>query len=511
MVKIEEGKGLTVLHGDIDARSWIKRFYVISKSPFLPESFVRSFLIAAILFAISVLEKILKQPLYIRNVLGGLGSLNPSSLVLLQRLTKEKIISSWWLKESLVDGPRIFVCGLVMDTVNLPNDKKYHPRSTSAGAALSADDALIPALAECIERHALSVWDDTKIYTAPYKEVKKNFVSPQKFLSYDTVQLEDEYFKNSRIDPVRALSWTHAHGLVSGVSHFIPTQTVYLTFSLAYPDELVLGGTSSNGAAAARTYQDACVRALCEAVERDAFFIHWFNNITPPRIDISTIPQEVLRIPIEEFTMWRYRVELVDITTDLSVPTVCGVLIDDDTNTLIAVATATDFNVSRAINKIFFDLARWVRVPRKHILKPFTEPDEMIKTFNDRERYWSEAGSVRKLAWLLEGSLKSFSDIQALYGDQEKIVAIKDRYTYFKSLFSEKGYESYFVDVTSPLAKESGLVIVKAVTPDLVPVYFDEKKKPLNIQRIFGAPCVMGSRTQPLRRGELNLLPHPFI
>jgi len=85
------------------------------------------------------------------------------------------------------------------------------------------------------------------------------------------------------------------------------------------------------------------------------------------------------------------------------------------------------------------------------------------------------------------------------------------RLSKIRNILKEKRYNCFLADVTSHEACQAGLFVVKAVIPQLVPAYFNEKEKYLGVKRLYALPVILGYREQPLSENELNLIPHPFL
>ncbi len=84
----------------------------------------------------------------------------------------------------------------------------------------------------------------------------------------------------------------------------------------------------STGAAAGGCLASALVRGIYEVIERDAFMISYLNKLENDKVDLEKIPDA--RITTLLSILNRYRIEghIMDITSDLGVPTFVTILVD---------------------------------------------------------------------------------------------------------------------------------------------------------------------------------------
>lgn len=126
------------------------------------------------------------------------------------------------------------------------------------------------------------------------------------------------------------------------------------------------------------------------------------------------------------------------------------------------------------------------------------DPSE-IKTIVERAFYWSAKEKISDLDFWLNGPSVSFKI------NREKQVNLPQILKKLKPT----GIALYFVEITSSIVKDFPIYVVKVVSPQLQPVYLDERYKYLGKERLFSSPKKMGYKA----RGEagLNNIPHPFL
>jgi YcaO-like protein with predicted kinase domain len=199
----------------------------------------------------------------------------------------------------------------------LARDLKVH-----LGKGESRMAARVSALMEAVERvSAEDVFSD--VVRAPFEElVSAGAVDPSNF------DLPDD----TAYRPDMPLDWVRGRDLIQGQDVLIPVD-----FAITPPRQGVLRDVDTNGLAAGNIHLEAVTHAICEVVERDAFsqiqFAASFGepHDQPPNevpVDLTTLPA-----PSRE---WAERIEsadmdldVLDITTDLGVPTFQALLIDE--------------------------------------------------------------------------------------------------------------------------------------------------------------------------------------
>ena len=79
--------------------------------------------------------------------------------------------------------------------------------------------------------------------------------------------------------------------------------------------------TDSNGCAAGNTREEAIVQGFLELVERDAYAIWWYNRLRRAAVDLSEFDDAYIRDIQTQFTDFGRKIWVLDITSDLGVPT----------------------------------------------------------------------------------------------------------------------------------------------------------------------------------------------
>ena len=80
----------------------------------------------------------------------------------------------------------------------------------------------------------------------------------------------------------------------------------------------------SNGCAAGNTLEEAIVQGFLELVERDAYAIWWYNRLQRPEVDLGQFDDSYVRDLQTQLAETGRRLWVLDVTSDLGIPTLCG-------------------------------------------------------------------------------------------------------------------------------------------------------------------------------------------
>jgi ribosomal protein S12 methylthiotransferase accessory factor len=97
---------------------------------------------------------------------------------------------------------------------------------------------------------------------------------------------------------------------------------------------------TSNGCAVGNSPAEASLFAALEVIERDALLLTWYTRSTPPRIRLAEVRNASINELVRLIAVRGYDLAVLDITTDLSVPTIAAVLFGRDPDRLGAFVTA---------------------------------------------------------------------------------------------------------------------------------------------------------------------------
>jgi len=201
----------------------------------------------------------------------------------------------------------------------LARDLKVHN-----GKGATREAARVSAMMEAVERVSAEGADAPTI-RASYQELARGGppcpVDPRAFdLPADSAYRPDATF-----------SWIPGFDLLGERDVLMPLDLV-----ITPPVEGILRDVDTNGVASGNIHLEAVAHAICEVIERDAFsqvlFVAAFGDVedqprTVTQIDLPTLPAQA-RAWAERLARAGLQLDVVDITTDIGVPTFHALLLD---------------------------------------------------------------------------------------------------------------------------------------------------------------------------------------
>jgi len=443
------------------------------------------------------LENFIGNKIYIKKQVSPLDHIPPKFRKVVARLVKEGIITNCYNPRPIPDWPHIPALRITCGGLN------------PAGCSLNYEEAAKKTIAECFERYSLTIYDNNKFIYGSWTELKsKGALNPRLFSGFSQNQMQKENYAKHRLDDNSKFMWTEAKSIFDKKKYLAPAQLIYLGYK-SEKEEPVIRQTTTSGAAAGSSYDMALYNALCEAVERDSFVIHWLNKIAPPRINLDDVINESVRRLLSEYKKFNIDFAVFDITTDLNIPSVLTVIRDNAPGRIkVYAAPRADLDIENAIKSSLSEalVAGFINESTPEEIKIWSSKEqENIKNIKDRLIYWSDPKRTGEADFLYKGSFKTLSVNEHRGADaKEKLPALKE-------ILKNLGFDAYVVDATVPLAKEFGLTVLASLVPQLCPLYLNEHYKYLGVRRLYEAPVRMGILKNPKKEEEMNLTPHPML
>jgi oxazoline/thiazoline synthase len=192
----------------------------------------------------------------------------------------------------------------------------------SFGKGSTAEQAEASALMEAIERYSGIFQGDEIRITKRFAD----FAEGDAILTND-VQLYSEAQFAARHQPTQdgaqpvsdpidrneKIEWSPVWSLRDRKFRHLPTGLLYFFYGGTHTD--------SNGCAAGNTREEAIVQGFLELVERDAYAIWWYNRLRRPAVDLGEFDDAYIRDIQTQFTDFGRKLWVLDITSDLGVPT----------------------------------------------------------------------------------------------------------------------------------------------------------------------------------------------
>ena len=176
---------------------------------------------------------------------------------------------------------------------------------------------------------------DEEIVTATRSELSGRVFGPAELSGFSDAQTKDRHRWNKRlkgldwippaVGPSRQLDWVATRSLTTDETIFVPADSVLIGRHMP-GDSQACAVADTNGCAAGETRDDACLRALFELIERDATGRWWYGQRRAPILDHSEFPIDA--DILEHLGRRGRQLLMVDITSDIGVPTVAALAMD---------------------------------------------------------------------------------------------------------------------------------------------------------------------------------------
>ena len=371
-------------------------------------------------------------------------------------------------------------------------------RSASCGKGISDIQAKASALGEAIERYSCVFHGDERRVVSSFADFDPaDVIEPNDVHLYSDSQFRDQADWNARpshfhwvgekLDPEKKVEWSPVWSLTEQRQKFLPTSMLYFSYGSAeHPFHC---GANSNGCAAGSSLEDAIVQGFMELVERDAVALWWYNRTRHPAIDLSTFDNPYFAHWQQTYASLDRQTWVLDITTDLGIPTVVAVSYRTDKPVQdILFALGSHFDVDIAIGRALSEMNQFL--PAVIGMKAdgtgryaFDDPAqvEWWQTAKIEDHpYLAPAGPARTKADF------PYTPTTDLADDVRRAQAVVER----------AGLEMLVLDHTRP---DIGLPVARVIVPGLR--HFWPRYAP---GRLFDVPVASGLVERTLAEDELN-------
>lgn len=366
----------------------------------------------------------------------------------------------------------------------------------TGGSSIDRDAAKIAALGEAIERYCLSLSDPDDFRTSRYAELDQPALDPLAMNAFSERQLERHDLTCDEIHTAE-YHWTRARDMTTGEAVLIPGQLIYVPFS----SPTVVRSPSTTGAATGMDYESACYRALCEIVERECFIIGYLNELSFPRVDLSTVADAGISAFRTELNNRGKDVHVLDISLDQPFHACLAIAVDDDHRPGVSLGLDASVDMTAAIRGALreaLQISTWDAFD-----EPFDGDPKAISTLEERAAFWAPPDRIDDLSFWLETD--TTTEVQEPICDRSNALTVA------RSYLSDRGYHWFVADVTTPDIRRQGFKTVSTVVPAFQPMHLIESFKYLGSERLYRVPVETGFRTNPCTEAELNAVPHPFL
>ncbi len=366
-----------------------------------------------------------------------------------------------------------------------------HPSIIHAGGVsfISTWESLLKCLVESAERFSLFCYRREEMIFSSFTSLNENALDPMFYIKEKSIRK-------------KRFGWVKGYNLTQNTRSFIPAKLVYVNY---FKDirEPFLTVPISTGAAGGFDHLSTLLRSIYEVTERDAFITVYLTKVSPPRIDLFKIKNKQITDIAYKCKQYNLELNVFDISNDLNIPTYLSILTDSTGyGPAISAGAKSHLDVNKAITGSISEsflgrlLIRKLTLDQKFSFREINPSS--ISTLEDRGLYWSSLNRLSDLNYLFRPN-NYISQSPSFYNPRKQLEIIKTR-------LKTKGFNIYYKDITLDIFRKLGLLIYKVIIPGLQPLYINESKKEIKLERLASVSKFYGQK-----KLSINKIPHPFL
>ena len=396
------------------------------------------------------------------------------------------------------------------------NFAKFGIRSSDVYASgidyFSETKAKIKALGEAIERFFSSKYDIKELISNSFTKLKRKstrVIDPSLFLAFSKKQIKR--FEQRGICLWKEdipIKWTKATDLFTYEKVLIPAQLVYVPYFINEP---LIRLPITTGCASHLRVSEAIYKGICECLERDSFMIYWLNKLSPPKIDVASINNSLIKRLIDVFRRYYLEWHVFFLKTDFPLWNIMSILIDksnDENTPILSVGLSSDLSITKAIihsaseaqlGRLFI---RRVLLERERNGKIEKIKYDEIYTHEQRGVFWSKKKKLKSIRFL-------FKNRNCIKFKKDKPLPIEKKNEILLNTIKKLGYHCFLVKLGGLPVNRTKWKVIKILIPELCPLYLNEQFKYLGSKRIYELLEKLGFKSKS--KVKINKLPHPFL
>ena len=377
------------------------------------------------------------------------------------------------------------------------------------GSGVTLEETVSKAVGELLERHFLTAYRNDDLRTSSYTDLIE---SGERALNPSDLNLPlasqgQRAGARKKIEEAQ-LRWTMTTNLETDEETYVPAQLVFWNYDRAEGEPWLLQPTTSGGAGHF-TREEATLSALLELIQRDGFLIYWLNSLAPKRID----PKKVSDPAVEAFLSYceRYRLQpiFLNTTTDVGVPCVTCVILDTVNEPVVAVGSAAGFDLAELIlhsgDEAILTHSTTVRSDQYTLPETYMPFSDHTLRRKERLTLWRGETMMDRFRFFISGEMQNMSEFEKLF-DAPLTIEGQTAHIHESLARLGAGYEIYIRDIEHEVLTTLGYSVVRAIVPQLFPLYLTESSATLDSKRLKEVPAKLGYQAAQ----KLNPWPHPF-
>jgi ribosomal protein S12 methylthiotransferase accessory factor len=373
-------------------------------------------------------------------------------------------------------------------------------RSRAAGKGVTEAQARASALGEALERYSGLFQGDEAHLRASYRALGERALHPNACMLFSERQYARRAEWNARgarfchvperFDETAELDWTAVWSLTERAPRYLPTACCYYGVSEAAGSRYTV--SSSNGAAAGNTLEEAILQGFLELVERDSVALWWYNRVRRPAVDLDSFDEPYCGELRAAYRNLGRDVWVLDLTSDLGIPAFAALSRRTDQpgeEITFGFGAHLDarIGVLRALTEMNQALP-WVTPDREPVGDDTDVDDGLVQ--------WQQSATLTSEPYLVpaETAPCTASSYPRRWSDD-----VRDDVLRCQGIVESQGLELLVLDQTRP---DLGLAVAKVFMPGLR--HFWARFAP---GRLYDVPVRLGWLAAPLAEEALNPIP----
>lgn len=353
------------------------------------------------------------------------------------------------------------------------------------GADSSSLMARIKAVVECVERFALSNYDQSTFRRATWRGISKNSLTAKQ------LNTTDARLENAGAIECGELKKLNGDGFIYAPLDFLHHPVDYWSLG-----RLPVCPMDISGVAGHQTKEAATVNALLELCEHEALMVTWFSQRVSPTIKPESLDPESQKY-IELLKKMGWKVILKDISLDL-VPVVMAIGLGPKNKRALTIGSNAAFTAKYAAKKAILEVARTIIQEEVKGAKPTLVKSEDVNDVISHSQYYADHENLRQAEHLWMGGKEVEASDHLTYGnfknrDLAEVAAIWEKdgksenheLKYLTGLLTRAGLDIYVSNLTPKEVCETDvpLVIMRAVVPEMTRLVVGYDQKPAQTVR----------------------------
>jgi ribosomal protein S12 methylthiotransferase accessory factor len=375
----------------------------------------------------------------------------------------------------------------------------------SSGAGFTEESSWLAAAGEGLERYCATKFSqDADFIHGSWKELTNTSPAPETWTLFSQAQYQSIGFPCHPFTRATDTKWYVGVDLFSGERNLLPGPLVCFPYWRRRNEQPITPQTTT-GLAFGSSFEEACLYALWEVVERDALALAWNWRLPVKKIDsASGLPSELMdRAGLSQ----GYTLQLYDITSDLEVPACMAFIrFKDEGRNLLAVGAACRGSLPEAVEKAVLEALQGVPYVRSLCKRQFAQwafrgDFDEVRSFRHSAVFYS----------LFPDVLGQYLSTTGEFLNATNTVSVPARSTDSRwsiaatiSRLRQLGYSAYAVDMSTAALKNEGLVVARLLVPGLYTLEGAYRFRSLDLAR---------ARMAAARLGAVHLanpFPHPL-